>query len=228
MTGVKTRVGMMTVLALVGMTALGCGRISSGWRAELDDTLALYGHRNWIVIADSAYPAQSRPGIQTIATGAGQLETVEAVLKAVDKAPHVRPIIYVDAEMRHVSEADAPGIGAYRDALHEILGDRPVEAIPHEELIAKLDEAAKVFSILILKTELTLPYTSVFVQLDCGYWGGDAEKRLRQKIAARKRAAKGPQEEAKENQQKKKRLKQRLEQKKRTPEDKAQEKRGER
>jgi L-fucose mutarotase/ribose pyranase (RbsD/FucU family) len=219
---------MMSVWALVGMTALGCGRISPGWRAELDDTLALYGHRNWIVVADSAYPAQSRPGIRTVATGAGQLETVEAVLKAVDKAPHVRPIIYVDAEMRHVPEADASGIGAYREELREILGDRPVEAIPHEELIAKLDEAAKVFSVLILKTELTLPYTSVFVQLDCGYWSGDAEKRLRETIGADKGAGQGPQKEAERKQEKKERLKQRLEQKKRALEDKAQEKRGER
>ena len=56
-------------------------------------------------------------------------------------------------------------------------------SVPHEELIAKLDGAAKMFRILILKTDMTLPYTSVFVQLDCGYWISDAEKRLRDRIS---------------------------------------------
>ena len=40
--------------------------MKSNWEEVLKDRLQLYGHRNWLVIADSAYPAQSRPGIETI------------------------------------------------------------------------------------------------------------------------------------------------------------------
>jgi hypothetical protein len=40
------------------------------------------------------------------------------------------------------------------------------------------------FRILIIKTELTIPYTSVFLELDCGYWDGEAEKQLREAILA--------------------------------------------
>jgi len=36
------------------------------WRDEVKRSVALFGHRNWIVIVDSAYPAQTSPGIQTI------------------------------------------------------------------------------------------------------------------------------------------------------------------
>ena len=36
------------------------------WEEILKDRLQLYGHRNWLVIADSAYPAQSRQAIETI------------------------------------------------------------------------------------------------------------------------------------------------------------------
>jgi hypothetical protein len=32
---------------------------------------------------------------------------------------------------------------------------------------------------------MTIPYTSVFVRLECGYWSADAEKRLREKMAGR-------------------------------------------
>jgi hypothetical protein len=31
---------------------------------------------------------------------------------------------------------------------------------------------------------MAVPYTSVFIRLDCKYWSGDAEKRLREKMAA--------------------------------------------
>jgi len=45
--------------------------------------LPLYGHRNWIVVADSAYPAQSKSGIQTIASGEDQIPVVQKVLDAI-------------------------------------------------------------------------------------------------------------------------------------------------
>jgi hypothetical protein len=31
----------------------------TGWQAKLDHDLPLLGHRNWILIVDSAYPLQS-------------------------------------------------------------------------------------------------------------------------------------------------------------------------
>jgi len=147
-------------------------------RAELPKL----GHRNWIVIADSAYPWQSRDGIETVIASDDQLQTVKAVLDAVDQTHHVRPNIYLDSELSHVPEADAPGVSYYRDRLNELLDKRSVQSLPHEQIIAKLDESAKVFHVLIVKTNMTIPYTSVFLQLDCAYWGADAEKRLRDAI----------------------------------------------
>jgi L-fucose mutarotase/ribose pyranase (RbsD/FucU family) len=175
-------VGLATVL-VISMLAAGCATTpGSDWQSKLASEMPVMGHRNWIVIADSAYPAQSRAGIETIATGADQIDVVKAALKAVDSAKHVRANVYLDAEMAHVAEKDAPGIDAYRSQLALLLDDRSVKSIPHEQLIARLDEAAKTFRILILKTDLTLPYTSVFLELDCGYWGPQAEQRLRQAI----------------------------------------------
>jgi hypothetical protein len=51
--------------------------------------------------------------------------------------------------------------------------------LPHEEIIAKLDQTAQVFRVLVIKTELTIPYTSMFFELDCCYWTPEAEQRLR-------------------------------------------------
>ena len=153
-----------------------------GWKEVVAERARLYGHRNWIVIADSAYPAQSREGIETIATTASQVDVVRDVLAILDGMNHVRPIVYTDAELARVPDKDAPGISKYRKELAALLGSRPVQVMNHERIIAKLDEAGATFRVLILKTNLALPYTSVFLQLDCGYWNADAEKRLRDSL----------------------------------------------
>jgi L-fucose mutarotase/ribose pyranase (RbsD/FucU family) len=150
------------------------------WQKTVAERIPLYGHRNWIVIADSAYPAQSGAGIETVVSNADHLEVVQAVLTALSHTKHVRPIVYTDAELKYVSENDAPGINAYRERLSRLLGNRPVSVLPHEQIISRLDEAGKLFRVLIIKTNLTVPYTSVFLQLDCGYWSADAERRLRE------------------------------------------------
>ena len=156
------------------------------WRAILDDRLALYGHRNWIVIADSAYPLQSAPGIETINSSESQIETVRHVLAALEKTPQVRPVVYLDSELPYVGESDAPGIGAYRQLLDGLWdkylqGRKPVSRL-HESIINQLDQASKTFQVLIIKTNMMLPYTSVFLELRAGYWTDEAEQRLRQAI----------------------------------------------
>ena len=183
----KIKGAVLVTAFAVTISVAGCiTSEGNGWQDKLASELPVLGHRNWIIIADSAYPAQSRAGIETIATGAEQIEVVKVVLGALDNSKHVRAIVYLDAEMKYVSEKDAPRINTYRKELTALLGKRAVKRVPHEELIAKLDEAAKTFRILIFKTELTLPYTSVFLELDCGYWNSGAERELRQAIGEEK------------------------------------------
>lgn len=157
--------------------------ISAAQKAPLEDVLPLLGHRNWIVVADSAYPAQVSPGVETVYVGGNQIATVRNVLKMIDDAAHIRPIIYTDRELPHVLEADAPGIRKFRKQLDNVLANQERKTLPHEKIIERLDEAGQTYRVTILKTDLTLPYTSVFFQLDAGYWSTAAEKRLRKKIA---------------------------------------------
>ena len=166
------------LVACLVVTLSGCNK-GSAWETRLEAELPEFGHRNWIVIADSAYPKQSAAGIETIATNQGQLEVLDIVLKAVQDAPHVAAIVLLDAELDHVNETDAPGITAYRRELQKRLKGQNIQMLPHEETIAKLDEAAQMMNILLLKTDMVLPYTSVFLQLDCGYWTAEKEARLR-------------------------------------------------
>jgi len=155
---------------------------AANWENQLAAALPLFGHRNWIVVADAAYPAQSSTGIETLTADADQLEVLRAVAEGIAASSHIRANVYLDSELDFVSEQDAPGVEKYRRELQPILAEAKISRIPHEQIIHKLDQAAQVFSILILKSRLTIPYTSVFFELDCGYWSADAEARLRAAI----------------------------------------------
>jgi L-fucose mutarotase/ribose pyranase (RbsD/FucU family) len=152
------------------------------WEAKLAAELPALGHRNWIVVADSAYPAQISPGIEIVVSGEDHFAVLEKVLKAIDGSKHIRPRIYLDKELAYVTEDLAPGVDACRQKLDGMLKGRDVVPILHEELIARLDQVAKTFRILMIKTSLTLPYTSVFMELDCGYWKPDSEARMRERM----------------------------------------------
>ena len=143
----------------------------------------MLGHRNWILVVDSAYPLQSSPGVETIETNADQLEVVRYVLDAINGSIHVRPIIYMDAELPFVPDADAPGLGL-PGGNGNLLHGYSIESMLHDKVLANIDETSKLFHVLVLKTKITIPYSSVFFRLDCKYWSADAEKRMRARMSA--------------------------------------------
>lgn len=163
--------------------------MNSNWEAILKDRLQLFGHRNWLVIADSAYPAQSKEGIETIVASEEQTRVLERVQAILSAFKHVRATVYMDQELAFVGEEDAPGIGSYRHKLGSLLKGYIVSALPHEEIISKLDRVAEKFRVLLIKSNMRIPYTSVFFELECGYWSADAEERLRETMQSADRSA---------------------------------------
>ena len=105
------------------------------WIEVLKDRLPLYGHRNWIVIADSAYPDQKPNGIETVIAHESQFAVLNTVLRFLSESRHVRPIIYTDQELPLVDESDAPGVSDYRDQLASILNGQTANVLPHEQII---------------------------------------------------------------------------------------------
>ncbi|MFZ0730825.1 MAG: hypothetical protein WAM79_00745 [Candidatus Sulfotelmatobacter sp.] len=168
------------VLALVLILGtLPAQAASPDWHQRLNELVPLLGHRNWILVVDSAYPLQIAPGIETIDTGASQIDVMRTVMAAIDHSIQLRPIFFRDSELSLISDADAPGVSAYRQQLDELLRGSTVVSQLHEKLIARVDEAGKTFHVLVLKTNMTIPYTSVFIRLDCKYWTADQERNLR-------------------------------------------------
>lgn len=159
---------------------------AENWREVFAQRLPVLGHRNWIIVADAAFPLQISPGVETVYTDDDLLPVLDEVLKALDGTRHVRPIVRLDAELKYVPEQLSPGADAFRAELQKRLAKRGSTPVLHEELIKRIDEVGKMFRILMLKTKLTIPYTTVFLELDCGYWGPEEEKKMRALMPAAK------------------------------------------
>jgi len=154
------------------------------WKARIAETMPLLGHRNWILVVDSAYPLQTSPGIETVETNDDQLTVVQSVLDSINRSIHVRPLITLDEELPFVPDQDAPGASAYREQIGKILHGYDVQSLNHETVLKDIDDAGRLFHVLVLKTNITIPYSSVFIRLDCKYWSAEAEKKLRARMEA--------------------------------------------
>jgi hypothetical protein len=153
------------------------------WKAVLEQDLHLLGHRIWILVVDKAFPEQSSPGMKYIYVAEELLPTLEYVLEQVEASSHVRPIIYRDKELSYITEDQVPGIDAFRAESKILLEERHVNTLLHDEVFKMLDESSSLFRTLVIKTNGTLPYTSIFLQLDCAYWSPENETLLREQIS---------------------------------------------
>jgi len=148
----------------------------------LADEWPLLGHRNWILVVDKAFPAQNAPGIQVVNTGEELLPVLKYTLSQISQSTHVKPIVYTDKELNFITPELEAGIEPFKKSLYEVLNGVDVQTILHDSVFTKIDEASKLFKVLVLKTEGTIAYSSVFLNLDCKYWGGEKEAVLRSLI----------------------------------------------
>jgi hypothetical protein len=155
--------------------------VSSSWEDELKAEIPLLGHRNWIVVTDMAYPLQTAPGIKTIYTDAAYMDILSYVYGEIEKASHIKAHVYQDQEFLFLDEQLAPGTDSLRQQMKDLFGN-DIKPVPHEELIARLDEVSRMFHVIILKSTLTTAYTTAFFELDCNYWDSAREEALQKKI----------------------------------------------
>ncbi|MFI3322387.1 MAG: hypothetical protein R3Y50_07680 [Rikenellaceae bacterium] len=149
------------------------------WRGEFKEILPKLGHRNWILIVDSAYPLQSSEAIETLVSNENIEDVLKYVLKNIDKSDHIKPIVYQDKEFSFMCNEWSDDCEELRVDINKILAGYNPNVILHDEIFEKLDAASKLFNVLVIKTECTVPYSSVFVELDCGYWDSSSESSLR-------------------------------------------------
>lgn len=154
--------------------------VQSDWKQQLNQEIPLLGHRNWILVVDKAFPLQNAERVITLDTQDELLDVLHYTLNQVGSASHIKPIIYTDKELGFITQELVPEIDDYRKSLSGIIGNSDIQVLLHDSVFVKIDEASKLFKTLVLKTNETIPYSSVFIQLDCKYWSPDQEIQLRE------------------------------------------------
>jgi hypothetical protein len=173
-------------LMLCGLLPLvsGCAWVQqeNTWKLAVDRQTDQLGYRNWIVIAEASFPAHNRAGVRQIAAPVEVPEALDYVLHSLERTENLRPNIYLTRELRSVENDFAPGIDQARKHIHNALhGHEPTE-LDQQSLLTLLEDANRSFDVLVIRTRSALPYASVFIELQPGYWDASSESRLRDRI----------------------------------------------
>ncbi len=170
---------------ILAATSFGCGvgSYQKDWKSSVNHQASQLGYRNWIVIAEASFPAHSRAGVSQVNADAEIPEVVDYVLNTLEKTQHVKPNIYLTREMRAVENDVAPGIDEMRVQIKNSLHGHESTEIDQASLLTLIESAQSNFNVLVIRTSTALPYTSVFLELQPGYWDAESEKQLRQRIS---------------------------------------------
>lgn len=155
---------------------------TADWKTEFRKKLPLLGHRNWILVVDKAFPLQQSAGMEYIYAPEGMEAVLREVILGIKASDHIKPIIYRDRELEFVK----PLVGAKADQLIQstqaILKGTAVNTMLHDSVFKQLDREAGLFKVLVIKTNETVPYSSTFIKLDCGYWDAANEAAMRKEM----------------------------------------------
>lgn len=149
------------------------------WKQQLENQLPLLGHRNWILIVDKAFPLQAIDGLSMVYAEDELLDVLEYTLGRIEKNNHIKPVLYTDKELDFINQDLVPEIDSYKSSLKKVIGKSNVQVLLHDSVFVKIDEASKLFKTLVIKTNQVIPYSSVFIELDCDYWSMEKETQLR-------------------------------------------------
>ncbi len=153
------------------------------WLSVVDEEVHKLGAFNWIIVAEPAFPSLSRSGVTTITAPITTIEALDGVLQSIDSHSHVSPVIHLTREANAVTEHETPGINDYRTQLAQVLNGRDTLTLTNHTLNLLITDARKNYRILVIKTSTSLPYTSVFLELESGYWDGASESALRKRMS---------------------------------------------
>ena len=177
------------LLMVCALLAVGCGAVGreSLWKTAVANQAGQLGYRNWIVVAEASFPAQNRSGIRQVMADVEVPEAVEQVLTTLEMTQHVRAQVYVTRELRSLDEDLVPGIESYRKRVREALHGHDATELEQESLMTLLQDANRSFDVLVVRTTTALPYATVFMELQPGYWDAESESRLRARISRERR-----------------------------------------
>lgn len=172
------------LLAFVPVSISGCALLPQpgDWREQLAIHASQLGYRNWIVIAEASFPAHSRAGITQITANEEIPAVLDEVLRTLEQTEHVTPKLYLARELRSIENDYAPGIDEFRKQLHAALHAHEATELEQQSLLTLMEDVKRTFEVLVIRTPTALPYSSVFMELQPGYWNSESESHLRERL----------------------------------------------
>jgi len=152
------------------------------WETKLAKEIPFLGHRNWILVVDKACPEMNSSGILMIDTQEGLLPVLQQTLNQIQLTTHIKPILFTDVELNYITEKQVPEIEKYKTDLFKIIPKSQTKTLLHDSLFTYMSKTSELFKVIILKTDQLIPYSSVFINLDCKYWNKENERQLRDSI----------------------------------------------
>lgn len=140
------------------------------------------GAGNWVIISESSFPVHSGRGVRTVSVNGEIPEVLDFLVDHYDHSQDVTPIFNTARELPFINHQRAPGIDEYQELLDQSFHGHTVREMDHESLALLAQRTSEKFTVLVIKTTTALPYSSVFIELDTGYWDRDSEDSLRKKI----------------------------------------------
>lgn len=153
------------------------------WKEEFEAALPALGHRNWVVVADAAFPQQTALGINVVVTEEDLTAVLSYVAGSLKVAKHVHPEPVMAGEFFELLNSEVPGVNPLRERLMPFLNGLTLQKVWHQELLEILSSVGQNYSVLFLKTKSTIPYSSVAFRLECGYWSAEQETNFRKRLS---------------------------------------------
>ncbi len=156
------------------------------WQHPVRQQIQQLGNRNWIVIAEASFPAHNLPGITQVTAEDEIPEVVDFVFETLEATQNVRSKVFLTRELSSVENDYAPGIEEFREKLDTALHGHDPSYLDQQSLLTLLETANRKFTVLVIRTPTALPYSSVFFELQPGYWDAESEDHLREALRNRK------------------------------------------
>lgn len=176
----KISLALLFLLLANGCTSM-LPESHSQWSKSLNAEIAELGAYNWILVTEAAYPAPGRPAAHSLLSPYKSPRTLELTLQSIDDSGHTSPRIYLTKELERIKEVYAPGMNEHRENLLNSLHGRTTQSLPSQSLESLLRTSKNGNRVLVIKSQTALPYTSIYIELESGYWSGESETALRKK-----------------------------------------------
>ncbi|MDR1372987.1 MAG: hypothetical protein LBJ17_07745 [Dysgonamonadaceae bacterium] len=173
---------LLSLLTTLAISVFSISLSAQEWHEPFKAQLPFLGHRNWILIVDKACPVMSSQGIEMLYTGENIETVVNYTLYRLGQQKHLRPVIYTDKELEYLDSLAVPKAQYLKQFYNTAFDGYDRKSVWHDEIFPKINKISEQFFVLVLKTNTTIPYSSVFIELDCGYWNPESEQSLRDTI----------------------------------------------